>query len=387
VAPARRSLIGSATVVLAACASVGLLLGQFWLMSHLSWTHRESPRAALVGFNFSCDQAEYLLLEDPALGPAGYVSDERAGRAEWCAGILDELLEATGARTVRLSLQWDEIERSPGVFDFAVPDALIAAAGRDNATVSLTVGMKAQRHPEFYLPPWVQALGSPGDGAAISAIEPIRAAALTFVSVAVQHYLDSEVIDSWGAENEPYIASHRSDDWSLDAGYIEQVVQTIQALDARHRPVVVNHAQHFVMDRRWKLALSGGDILGQSMYPFRNLTLFGTDFQADIMQLGPLMPNYAFQARESARAGKYFWITELQAEPWTDADSRLITPESPSDNLDPARLRKNVDYAQRTSAQRIYLWGAEWWLYEQRLGDNRWLESARQAIYEAAVIR
>lgn len=380
-------MLGSAIVIAGAFASLSLLLGQFWLMSCLSWTHREPIHPALVGFNFSCDQAEYLLLEDPALGPAGYVSDERAGRPDWCAGILDELLKATGARTLRLSLQWDEIERSPGVFDFAVPDALIAAAGRNNATVNLTVGMKAQRHPEFYLPAWVQALGSPGDGAVVSTLGPIRAAALAFVSVAVRHYRESEVIDSWGAENEPYIASHRSDDWSLDDRYIEEAVQTIRGLDSRHRPVVVNHAQHFVMDRRWQRALSRGDILGQSMYPFRNLTLLGTEFQTDIMQLGPLMPNYAFQARESARAGKHLWITELQAEPWTDADSRLITPESPSDNLDPGRLQKNVEYAQRTNAQRIYLWGAEWWLYEQRLGDNRWLESAREAIYEATVIR
>jgi len=44
-----------------------------------------------------------------------------------------------------------------------------------------------------------------------------------------------------------------------------------------------------------------------------------------------------------------------------------------------------VAYARRTGAERIYLWGAEWWLYqEHRFGDGQWLEAARAAAAGAA---
>ena len=42
---------------------------------------------------------------------------------------------------------------------------------------------------------------------------------------------------------------------------------------------------------------------------------------------------------------------------------------------------KNIAYARRTGAERIYLWGAEWWLYQgDRFGDWRWVEQARAAV-------
>ena len=77
--------------------------------------------------------------------------------------------------------------------------------------------------------------------------------------------------------------------------------------------------------------------------------------------------------------GKQFWVTELQGEPWTEVDSRLITPENPSDNLSPEGLKANVRYARRTGAERIYLWGAEWWLYQQALDDMSWLNAVRES--------
>lgn len=356
-----------------------LLIGQFWLMSALSWTHREPLADSLIGFNFSCDQAEYVLLEKPG-DPSSEVPDDRPGRAEWCASVLDRLLKETGVRAVRLSVQWDEVEPREGRFDFSVTDALVHAAGRNHATVMLSVGMKAQRHPEYYIPDWATAGLDLPDGAVISDSEPLRARALAMIEATVRHYGTEPLIDSWGAENEAYIASHRSDRWSLSREYVAAVVGVIHANDPLGRPVSINHAQHFVMDQRWRDALADSDILGQSMYPHRNGAVFGVKVVANIMEIGALMPNYAYQAELAARAGKQFWVTELQGEPWTEVDSRLITPENPSDNLVAADLKANIRYARRTGASRIYLWGAEWWLYQQGLGDTSWLNAVRASL-------
>lgn len=357
---------------------LAVIFGQFWLMRTLSWTHREPMANSVLGFNFSCDQAEYVLLERPN-DPASNVADDRPGRAEWCASVLDQLFAETGLKAVRLSLQWDEIEPREGEFDFSVPDALIASAGRNNATVMLSVGMKAQRHPEYYIPEWATQGLTLADGAVISDEPLLRQRALVMIATAVGHYADSPVIDSWGAENEAYIASHRSDRWSLGRDYVAEVVRAIHENDPRGRPVSINHAQHFVMDQRWRDALADSDILSQSMYPSRNGRVLGVKVIANIMEIGPLMPNYAYQARLARGMGKQFWVTELQGEPWTEVDSRLITPESPSDNLSPAGLKANVRYARRTGAKRIYLWGAEWWLYQQALDDMSWLNAVRES--------
>lgn len=368
-------------VVAGAIAALALLAGQAWLFRELSWTHQEPPGDPLIGFNFGCDQAEYLLLEDPTAGPDGYVDDARSGRAEWCAATLSRLIELTGARHVRLSVQWDEVEPRPGEFDFRALDAQLAAAGQAGATVSLSVGMKAQRHPEFYIPAWAMEGLTLPRGAVLSDDRVLRQRALRMVAEVVRHVGDSPVVDSWGAENEGYIASHRSNEWVLRREYVAEVAATIREHDPLKRPVSINHAQHFVMDRRWRHALEDGDVLGQSLYPFRNVDVLAWSFVVNIMEIGPLMPNYAHQAREARGAGKEFWVTELQAEPWTDEDARLISPRNPSANLTPGRLLRNVEYARRTGASRVYLWGAEWWLYQgEEFDDWRWLEAAKGAI-------
>jgi hypothetical protein len=367
----RRSI---AAIVAAAFAALALLLGQFWLMSRLSWTHREEPSDSEIGFNFSCDQAEYLLLEEPG-GP--FVSDDRPDRAEWCSGVLSELLRETGIRLVRVSVQWDEVEPAEGQFDFSLTDALLEAAGREGATVMLSLGMKAQRHPEFYIPEWALEGIALQPGEVISQEPLLRRRALAMVAACVQHFAESSAVDSWSAENEPYIASHRSEHYALSREYVAEVVQTIHENDSRARPVSINHAQHFVMDRRWKDALADSDVLSQSMYPRRNWDLFGIDGIVNIMELGPLMPNYAHQAREAHSRGKQFWVTELQAEPWTDDDLRLFGPGNPSPNLSPQWMRENVVYARKSGADRIYLWGAEWWLFQAGRGDAMWLIGAR----------
>jgi hypothetical protein len=364
-------------VVAGAVIALAVLLGQFWLMSRLSWTHREDPANSLIGFNFSCDQAEYLLLETPG-GP--FVPDDRPDRAEWCAGVLTRLLRETGSTAVRISLQWEEIEPVEGQFDFSLTDGLLRAAGAEGATVTLSVGMKAQRHPEFYIPQWALEGTSLNPGDVISDDPLLRARALAMAAAAVQHFAASDVVDSWSAENEPYIASHRSEHYRLGEDYVAELVATIRANDPERRPVSINHAQHFVMDRRWKQALKDSDVLAQSMYPRRNWDLFTIDGIVNIMELGPLMPNYAHQAREAHAANKEFWVTELQAEPWTDHDIRLFGTENPSPNLSPAWMAENVNYARKSGADRIYLWGAEWWLFQAERGDARWLSGARGAI-------
>jgi hypothetical protein len=370
-----------------------LLAGLPVLFNRLAWVHREPLSDPIVGINFSCDYAEYLLLEDPTLGH-GPVPDDRPGRVQWCAETFATLLRDTGARHVRLSVQWDQVEPREGEYDFTLTDALLETAHENGAAVLLTVGVKAQRHPEYYIPTWaLEGLDLP-DGSVITDNALLRERALHMVDAVVAHVAPSPAIEAWGADNEPYVPSHRAHLWRLGRDFVQAEVALIHKHDAQERPVVINQAQHHLWDtypreREW--ILEDADVFATSFYPFRNHELFGRRLVLAIPELAPLHPNYAAHRREAHDHGREYWITELQAEPWADADMHEISPTSPSPNLSPAKFEKSVEYARRTGADRVYLWGAEWWLYQrERYGDDTWMELGARTIagqFDGATVR
>jgi hypothetical protein len=300
---------------------------------------------------------------------------------------LEELLRGLGARHVRLSVEWAQIEPREGEFDFELLDALLAVASRNGATVLLSVGLKGQRHPEYYLPAWLTAKVELPEGSDIAANPIVRQAALRMVRTVVAHAAPSPAIDAWLADNEPYHRSPRAFEWYLGRDFVAEEAALIRATDPLRRPVAINHAERYVMDRRWRWTLADGDIVATSIYPWRIFKILGVQFTRSILEIGPFAPNYAARARETHRAGKQYWLTEMQAEPWAHPDIREVTPESPAPDLTPARLLRNLDYARRTGADRVYLWGAEWWLLQhQRYEDSRWWEIAKEALSTGPVM-
>jgi hypothetical protein len=382
----RRTLIAFGLLGGGALGGLAMVAGFWALFVTLSWPHVEAAGDPAFGINYSCNQAEYLLLEDPALGPAGYVSDDRPGRAEWCAETLGTLLRGTAARYLRLGVEWSQVEPAPGTYDFRLIDALLHEAERDGVRVLLSVGVKGQRHPEFYIPDWVTRGSNLQSRERISDDPFLHDRALEMVRAVVAHVAASPAIDAWSADNEPYVASLRSEEWTLSREFVAEEVRAIREGDPAQRRVSINHAQHFVFDRRWQDALADGDVLAASLYPFRNYDVLSHQFVVPILEIGPLAPNYAYQARSAHEAGKDYWLTEMQAEPWVDDDIRVVSPTNPSPNLTADNLRKNVEYARRSGADRVYLWGAEWWLYEKlRFADSTWWDLGREAIARSPV--
>ena len=377
----RRALLAFAATGAGAAVAAGMLAGLAVAFVQLSWPHQETPGEPEVGINFECNQAEYLLLEDPAKGPAGYVTDDRPGRAEWCAETLGTLLEETGTKHVRLSMEWPEVEPHEGAYDFRLLDALLSEAERHGAGVLLSIGLKGQRHPEFYLPAWVLDRANLEDGQDVATDPAVHDAGLRMVADVARHAAESTAVEAWLADNEPYLPSPRAHNWVIGRTFVQEEVAAIRAADPRGRPVAINHGEHFVFDRRWEWSLEDADIVATSVYPFRNYQVAGLHFVVPILEIGPLAPNYAARARETKERGKEFWITEMQAEPWADGDIRQVSPGEPADDLTPENFRKNMEYARLSGASRVYLWGAEWWLYQQQhYGDGQWLALAREAI-------
>src|SRR3990167_1148280 len=56
---------------------------------------------------------------------------------------------------IRLCCYWDEIQPTKTSYDFSSIQWMLDVCEKHNQNVVLTIGMKAPRYPEFYIPSWV----------------------------------------------------------------------------------------------------------------------------------------------------------------------------------------------------------------------------------------
>jgi hypothetical protein len=217
------------------------------------------PRPAhpvALGFTFSQRQADYLTLP----------WDEVYGAA------LD--LSPT---IIRLGAYWDEIEPAEGVYDWSTLDEQIELAAGRNLDVILTVGMKAPRWPEYFLPSWLEERLDLGDGATVSEDAEIRWRTLDFVERVVRRYRDRSAIAYWQVENEPLDPSGPRR-WQIGPGFLAQEVTLVRQLDDRPiivtmfvevNPMLLVPGRQREVQSRAAMLLNLGDILGLDLYPNR----------------------------------------------------------------------------------------------------------------------
>ena len=286
----------------------------------------------MLGVNFSHRQAAWLGL-DP---------DE----------TFSLLLNDLRVRHFRLSLYWEEIQPEPTRYDFARMQRYLDMAEARGAHVLLTVGLKAQRHPEFYPPAWLRGEGSPPPGGNVADQPRLIAHLLLMLERSVALLADYGCIDAWQVENEPFLpAGGRTLGWRFDAQTLDKEIAAVAAADARHRPIVINHSSSTIAERGWLRALRLGDVLAQDVYtrkptqgrPLRYVNPFA---------LGPLGPNLGTQSFLAHRFGRQFWVTELQAEPWERTPLPELHPTAIG-SVSPALIEGNLTRVKRARRCRL----------------------------------
>lgn len=335
----------------------------------LQWTTTAPEQEIVLGANFSCNRVVWL--------------------GQDCRTVLDAALDDLGLRDFRLSVNWNEVERAPGVFtweefDWQL-DAIYARGGR--AVVS--IGMKAQRFPEFYLPDWVTAGITIPPNVHPEDYAPVAAALFPFLEAAARHIGAHPAVEAIQVENEPfvYFPSH-ANGWHIRPDFLEREIATVRAADPGRHPILVTYASHLRSDDTWQWILDNADLLGQSVYTKRQRSPWDWLYFFPY-QIGPWTPDLPQQARAAGQRGKQLWLTELQAEPYEQ--HRTVDPrERPGYRLrsiSPRLLRENVQLARRSGATRAYLWGIEWWYYvrEQRGEPELW-ETGRALMDRGAVV-
>ncbi len=127
----------------------------------------------------------------------------------------------------------------------------------------------------------------------------------------------------------------------------------------------------------WYSASKTGDILGSTLYRLI-ISRYGFIWHYDYLPAGL----YRAKARLFGKNYENFFISELQGEPWFHNSSPLTTDISTQEQtMNPSQLEKNIAYARRVGASRVYMWGAEWWYWQKtKEGNSAYWDIARNTL-------
>jgi len=250
---------------------------------------------------------------------------------------------------VRLSAQWDLIEKTKGHYDWKDLDWMMNEAGKRKAKIILAVGNKTPRWPECHFPNWVD----------VSSHDNHKTDLVNFITTVVGRYKNHPALEIWQVENEPFLGFGNCQ--PLTADQLKDEVALVKKLDPSHPTMVTDSGELSL----WRKAAKQADLFGTTLYRVvwnKKIGYWSYDW---------LLPPLAYTAKLwlNGRDMRSAYITELQAEPWIP-DKPLADTSLPeqfrSMSLD--RLKSNVNFAARTGMPRAYLWGAEWWLWLETRG-------------------
>lgn len=262
-------------------------------------------------------------------------------------GALDDL----GIKYFRIGLNWDEVEREPGRFDFSDFDWMISEAGKRNAKVILALGRKLPRWPECRAPSWTTKLSK----------NKLELALLNYIEASVKHFKDNSVVRLWQIENEPFFRFFGSGCPSPNKKLLEEEMALVRFLDPTRLVMITDSGE---LSLWWKSANLDADILGVSMYRRTWNKYFG-------FREYPFPPwVYNMKARLINSWVPRIVISELQAEPWAPEGFHKLPPELEAKTMDHKKFNESFKFARQSGFDEIYLWGVEWWYYKKERGDD-----------------
>lgn len=297
------------------------------------------PEKITWGISFSKSQAELLGLD----------------WKETYLALLDDLK----FKQIKIAAQWNLIETKEGEFDFEDLDWQIKEAEKREAGVLLVTGLKVIRWPECHVPGWAESLSW----------EEKEEKALVLTEEVVSRYKDSPAIKYWQAENEPFFPFGECPS-VLPVSFVKKEVALIRSID--DRPVIISDSGEGSL---WWLPASIADVVSPTLYRRIWVPQLGF-FKFYLTFPHPAVSYYRRALLVEKLFGKKVILGELQAEPWCKGQLSDCSREEQSKTMNFELFKKNIEFAQKTGFDEIYLWGSEWWywLKEKQNDPEIWNE-------------
>ncbi len=332
----RAALIISCFVFLISSFSYGIAL---W------YQHSQAGKPYKIGVTFIPSYAEYL----------GVDPEQTLG------AIINDL----GVRQFRLVSYWNQIETSPGQYDFSQLDWQFAVIEMAGGKVSLAVGLRQPRWPECHAPAFYDTK---------QPRQQWQPQLEKFMSEVVTRYKNSPALVSYQLENEFFNKFGQC--YNFDRLRLAEEKALLKKLDPKHQ-VIISRSNNYA-----GFALRGplGDINGISLY--RRV------WDATLTKRYQTYPfpswHYAALAGvQKALKDQESIIHELQMEPWppNGKNIRDVDLKEQDHTFDAARFQSTLAFAKQTGIRQIDLWGAEYWYYRWKvLGDDSVWQEAQKSF-------
>lgn len=265
--------------------------------------------------------------------------------------VLTSAIKELGITRFRLMSYWNEIEKSPGTYDYSYLDAQFKIITKHQGTVTLCLGARQPRWPESHWPDWTKTMTKQARNQAL----------YSFIVQTVERYRQQSCLVSWQLENEALLKNF-GEAGDFDRKRLRHEFALVKELDSS-RPVIMTTSTSWGIPLRRPIP----DIVGFSFY---RITFDKGAYRKSIYQ------PWIFKLR--ACLIRVLWrkpsfIHELQAEPWGPKNIWEM-PESEQDkSMSTEILRSNVISARSTNLCPIDLWGLEWWYWRKQQGDtSKW---------------
>lgn len=263
---------------------------------------------------------------------------------------LDWLL-AKGWRRFRLMSYWSEHEKQPNTYDFKELDRQIRTIRKKSGSVTLCLGVKQPRWPEYHWPDWVLRL-TPKEREAVL---------LRYITTVVKRYKDDSTVISWQLENEALLRGFGMN-VQIDRKRLRAEYKRVRQLDPL-RPIIMSTSNGWGIPFRRPVP----HVVGFSLYTimFKNGSYHETVQKPWLHRLRKLVI--------TALLRRKVFIHELQCEPWGPTKIADMQVSEQNRSMDPERLLRNLSEAKVLGAYPIDLWGGEWWYWRSLQGyDTIW---------------
>lgn len=254
-----------------------------------------------------------------------------------------------GFKHLRLMSYWEDIEPSPGHYDFKDLDWQIKQANDHHAKVSLAIGFRQPRWPECHEPNWAEPLKENS--------QAWDNALFNFMHAVINRYKNNPAIESYQMENEVANAWFGSCRGGIPPRTrLIKEFNLVKQWDPEH-PVWMSLGD----EHGYPVWGPTPDAYGFSIYR----VVYSTNTPIHFYVTYPITDWYhrlrAWIIRETKH--RPIFIHELQLEPWGKEATEKLTIAEQNKSMSPAQMKKSIEFASKTGIQLQYMWGGEFWYW------------------------
>lgn len=264
---------------------------------------------------------------------------------------LDGMLNDLQIKHLRLVSYWDQMEPTPGQYNFSQLDWQFDKAEKAGAKVSLSLGLRQPRWPECHAPAWVDTT---------QPSKQWQPQLEQFIAAVVNRYKDSPALESYQIENEFFLKGFGICT-NFERSRLVSEFNLVKRLDPQHTAIInrSNNALGTPVDQ------PTADLYGVSIYR----RVWDATLTKRYLEYPEPAWFYAFMGGvHKITQGRELMIHEMQAEAWSPKGTLTsISLDEQNKSLNAERLAGRFSFARDTGLRTIDMWGAEYWYYRQQV--------------------